>query len=77
MTARASEAKDLLRAHVDVERSAQNQAPESMNCRADLTIRLHHMVEILSVVATRYCAASLALWACSRTSSTRHGSPRW
>ncbi|MDK3016160.1 DUF3422 family protein [Pseudodonghicola flavimaris] len=58
---RAMRAGDLLRTRVDVERSAQNQALlESMDRRADLSLRLQHTVEGLSVVAISYYAVSLA-----------------
>ena len=58
---RAMRAGELLRTRVDVERSAQNQALlESMDRRADLSLRLQHTVEGLSVVAISYYAVSLA-----------------
>ncbi|MDF1716834.1 MAG: DUF3422 domain-containing protein [Antarcticimicrobium sp.] len=57
---RAMRAGELLRTRVDVERSAQNQALlESMDRRADLSLRLQHTVEGLSVVAISYYALSL------------------
>ncbi|WP_417673308.1 DUF3422 family protein [Pseudodonghicola sp.] len=58
---RAMRAGELLRTRVDVERSGQNQALlASMDRRADLSLRLQHTVEGLSVVAISYYAVSLA-----------------
>ncbi|MGD9862441.1 MAG: DUF3422 family protein [Pseudodonghicola sp.] len=57
---RAMRAGELLRTRVDVERSAQNQdLLESMDRRADLSLRLQHTVEGLSVMAISYYAVSL------------------
>jgi uncharacterized membrane-anchored protein len=64
MIERTRRAADLLRTRVDVERSAQNQALlERMDRRADLQLRLQHMVEGLSVVAISYYAVGLLSYA--------------
>ncbi|MEM9710445.1 MAG: DUF3422 domain-containing protein [Pseudomonadota bacterium] len=61
---RASQAGNLLRTRVDVDRSAQNQKLlESMDQRADLQLRLQKTVEGLSVVAISYYAVNLATYA--------------
>ena len=61
MAQRTVRAGDLLRTHVDVERSAQNQALlKSMDRRANLQLRLQETVEGLSVVAISYYAVNLA-----------------
>lgn len=61
MAERATRAGNLLRARVDVDRAAQNQALlTSMDRRADLQLRLQHTVEGLSVVAISYYAVNLA-----------------
>jgi len=63
MATRALRAGDLLRTRVDVERSAQGQLLlESMDRRSDLTLRLQHTVEGLSVVAISYYAVGLTLY---------------
>ncbi|WP_083099123.1 DUF3422 family protein [Pseudophaeobacter leonis] len=60
---RARRGGELLRARVDVDRSAQNQALlASMDRRADQALRLQHTVEGLSVVAISYYAVSLAAY---------------
>ena len=64
LSERAVRAAELLRTRVDVERSAQNQRLlESMDRRADQSLRLQHTVEGLSVVAISYYAVSLASYA--------------
>lgn len=61
MAARASNAAELLRTRVDVDRSAQSQRLlESMDRRADAQLQLQKTVEGLSVVAIGYYAVSLA-----------------
>lgn len=61
MSERASNAAELLRTRVDVDRSAQSQILlHSMNQRADTQLRLQKTVEGLSVVAISYYAVSLA-----------------
>lgn len=61
MSERASNAAELLRTRVDVDRSAQSQLLlHSMNQRADTQLRLQKTVEGLSVVAIGYYAVSLA-----------------
>lgn len=61
---RALRASDLLRTHVDVERTAQNQSLlESMDKRADLQLRLQQTVEGLSVVAISYYGVNLLSYA--------------
>lgn len=61
---RAMRAGELLRTQIDVQRSAQNQALlESMDKRADLSLRLQTTVEGLSVVAISYYAVSLVSFA--------------
>ena len=57
---RAGRAGDLLRARVDVARSAQNaQLLESLDRRSEAQLRLQHAVEGLSVVAVSYYAVGL------------------
>ena len=58
---RATRADQLLRARVEVERSAQNQQLlKGINRRADIQLRLQRTVEGLSVVAISYYAVSLS-----------------
>jgi uncharacterized membrane-anchored protein len=63
MADRAMRAGDLWRTRVDVGRRAQNhRLLESLERHADLQLRLHHIVEGLSVAAISYCAAGLVLY---------------
>lgn len=60
MTERAGRAGALLRARVDVARSAQNQVLlQSLDQRSETQLRLQHAVEGLSVVAVSYYAVAL------------------
>jgi uncharacterized membrane-anchored protein len=60
MADRAERAAELLRTRVDVERSAQNQQIlQSMDTRADTSLRLQHTVEGLSVIAISYYVLEL------------------
>lgn len=76
MADRASQAGNLLRTRVDVDRSAQNQAlMESMDRRADLQLRLQRTVEGLSVVAISYYAVNLAVYMLKPFSEALGASP--
>ncbi|MCV6598851.1 MAG: DUF3422 domain-containing protein [Mangrovicoccus sp.] len=63
MSEQVTQAANLLRTRVDVERSAVNQALlESLDRRADLQLHLQRTVEGLSVVAISYYAVNLMLY---------------
>jgi uncharacterized membrane-anchored protein len=78
MADRAARASELLRTRVDVERSAQNQQLlQSMDTRADTSLRLQHTVEGLSVIAISYYVLQLMGYLTAPLSEVLHLPKVW
>ena len=78
MADRAARASELLRTRVDVERSAQNQQLlQSMDARADTSLRLQHTVEGLSVIAISYYVLQLMAYLTAPLSEVWHLPKVW
>jgi uncharacterized membrane-anchored protein len=78
MANRAARAAELLRTRVDVERSAENQLLlQSMDTRADISLRLQHTVEGLSVIAISYYALGLMSYLAAPLAETWHLPKVW
>jgi len=78
MADRAARAAELLRTRVDVQRSAQNQQIlQSMDTRADTSLRLQHTVEGLSVIAISYYVLQLMAYLTAPLSEVWHLPKVW
>jgi uncharacterized membrane-anchored protein len=78
MADRAARAAELLRTRVDVTRSAQNQQLlQSMDTRADMSLRLQHTVEGLSVIAISYYVLELMAYLTAPLAEEQHIPKVW